>query len=105
MADGKMMTHAAGSEVNMDLLAGIASDLGAGAEIVLAIRAANTARHVLELCGKEGLSGLPGAICRRVAEHGGKHAGFAVDVRVHLVDFDGTELGRYPAQGTECPTS
>src|SRR6478735_5368022 len=34
MADGKTMTHAAGSEVNMELLAGIAHDLAADPEVV-----------------------------------------------------------------------
>src|SRR5260370_34796046 len=47
MADGKMMTHAAGSEGNMDLLASLARDLGAGEELATQIRTANTARHAL----------------------------------------------------------
>lgn len=96
MADGKMMTHAAGSEVNMELLASIAAELGAREEIVAQIRAANTARHVLELCSREGLVGIASGICRRVVEHATRHAGGALDVRVHLVDFNGTELGRHP---------
>lgn len=96
MADGKMMTHAAGSEVNMDLLADIALSLGARAEIAAQIRQANTARHVLELCQREGLTGVPGAICRRVVEHTSRHAGGPLEVHACLVDFNGALLGRYP---------
>ncbi|CAN90396.1 cobalamin biosynthesis protein CbiD, probable [Sorangium cellulosum So ce56] len=97
MADGKMMTHAAGSEVSMELLAQIAEELGARPEIAAEIRQANTARHVLELCQREGLTGVPGGICRRVVEHTSRHAGGALEVHACLVDFNGALLGRYPA--------
>ena len=97
MADGKMMTHAAGSEVNMVLLASIARDLGATAAVVAEIRSANTARHVMELAGREGLHGLCPAICERVVENLSKHAAGTIDVHAVLVDFSGATLGRYPA--------
>jgi cobalt-precorrin-5B (C1)-methyltransferase len=96
MADGKMMTHAAGSEVNMELLATLAAELGADAELCAAIRAGNTARHVLELCAARGLVGVTSLVCRRVAENGRAHAGRELDVHAILVDFDGTMLGRHP---------
>ncbi|MCA1665006.1 MAG: cobalt-precorrin-5B (C(1))-methyltransferase [Myxococcales bacterium] len=96
MANGKMQTHAAGSEVNMDLLAELAATLGARGEIVSEIRAANTARHVLELCQREGLDGLASLVCRRVSESCRAHAAGALDVHVRLVDFNGTLLGSYP---------
>jgi cobalt-precorrin-5B (C1)-methyltransferase len=104
MADGKMMTHAAGSQVNMELLATLASGLGAGDELCAAIRGANTARHVLELC-KQGEGGagsearpldIATQVCRRVVEHATRHAKEKVEVHVDLVDFDGTLLGRFP---------
>ncbi|GAC1538613.1 MAG: cobalt-precorrin-5B (C(1))-methyltransferase [Polyangiales bacterium] len=96
MADGKTMTHAAGSEVNMALLAAIAGELGAAPPIVAEIRAANTARHVLELAAREGLDGLCSAICARVVRHLEEHVGGALEVRAILVDFNGTVLGRAP---------
>jgi cobalt-precorrin-5B (C1)-methyltransferase len=96
MADGKTMTHAAGSEVNMDLLASIAADVGASPEVLAEIRAANTARHVLELAAREGVTGLCPAICQRVVGHLSRHAGGTIDVHAVLVDFDGTLLGQYP---------
>jgi cobalt-precorrin-5B (C1)-methyltransferase len=96
MADGKMMTHAAGSEVNMELLASLAAELGASEELRAQILAANTARHVLEMTSAAGLAGITSLVCRRVAEHASRHAGGTVDVRVMLVDFNGALLGAYP---------
>jgi cobalt-precorrin-5B (C1)-methyltransferase len=101
MADGKMMTHAAGSEVNMEVLASLAAELGASAGLCAQIRAANTARHVLELCAANGLTTITSSICRRVVEHGRAHAGGNLEVSSLLVDFDGSLLGSYPPPETE----
>lgn len=98
MANGKMQTHAAGSEVNMELLASLAAELGAGADLCAQIRQANTARHVLELCAREGLVGITSLICQKVVEHGQRHAGENLEVRAELVDFNGTPLGKYPQE-------
>jgi len=98
MADGKTMTHAAGSEVNMELLAQIATDLAAAPEVVARIRAANTARHVLELATQAGLDDLADAICARVVAHLERHAASVAPLALHaiLVDFDGRVLGHAP---------
>jgi cobalt-precorrin-5B (C1)-methyltransferase len=98
MANGKMQTHAAGSEVNVDLLADLAAELGAPADLVLAVRQANTARHVLELCSAAGFAGVTSLVCRRAVEHGLAHAGGALTLRAQLVDFDGTLLGAFPEE-------
>jgi cobalt-precorrin-5B (C1)-methyltransferase len=103
MADGKMQTHAAGSEVNMQLLAALAAELRAGQAIVDQIRGANTARHVLELCAREGLTGIASLICRKVVEHGTRHAGGMLAVEAVLVDFNGELLGRSPPRGEDAP--
>jgi cobalt-precorrin-5B (C1)-methyltransferase len=96
MANGKMQTHAAGSEVNMELLATLARDLGAAPELAEAIARANTARHVLELCTQHGLTALTSLVCRRVSDNCRVHAGGALDVQAQLVDFNGALLGSYP---------
>jgi cobalt-precorrin-5B (C1)-methyltransferase len=96
MADGKMQTHAAGSEVSMDLLAGLAQELGGRPEVLEEIRKANTARHVLELCAREGLVGITSLICRRVVERAERHVSSQLAIEVALVDFSGGLLGRYP---------
>ena len=96
MADGKMQTHAAGSEVNMELLANLAAELGAGGDLQARIRDANTARHVLEMCKAEGFPGITSLVCRKVVEYTKQHAGGSLEVEACLVDFDGAVLGRYP---------
>jgi cobalt-precorrin-5B (C1)-methyltransferase len=96
MADGKMQTHAAGSEVNTELLAKLAAELGAGDDLQARIREANTARHVLEMCKAEEFPGIASLVCRKVAEYTKQHAGGALEVEACLVDFDGGVLGRYP---------
>jgi len=96
MANGKMQTHAAGSEVDMEFLASLAAELSAPDELVVAIRQANTARHVLELCREAGLVGITSLICKKVAEQCQRHAGGKLVVEASLVDFGGALLGRYP---------
>ncbi len=98
MADGKMQTHAAGSEVNMTLLARLASEIGASSEVCEQILAANTARHVLEICKASGVAGLTTMICQRVVEHTQHHAGGSLIVYAFLIDFNGTPLGHYPPE-------
>jgi cobalt-precorrin-5B (C1)-methyltransferase len=95
MANGKTQTHAAGSEVNMDLLAELATEAGAAPALTDQIRRANTARHVLELCHQHGLTHLTSLVCRKVARNLSQHAG-GLDVHAYLVDFNGALLGRYP---------
>jgi cobalt-precorrin-5B (C1)-methyltransferase len=104
MADGKMMTHAAGSEVNMALLSGLAVELGAPADLCEQIRGANTARHVLELCATSGFAGITSLVCRRVVDHARAHAGGDLEVHALLVDFDGKLLGQHPLDAHPRPS-
>lgn len=96
MANGKMQTHAAGSDVDMAFLAALATELSASDELVAAIRQANTARHVLELCREAGFVGITSLICKKVVEQCQAHAGGTLAVETYLVDFGGSLLGRYP---------
>lgn len=96
MANGRMQTHAAGSEVDMEFLASLAAELAAADELIASIRQANTARHVLELCREAGLVGITSLVCKKVVEHCRRHAGGALTVQACLVDFGGALLGRYP---------
>lgn len=101
MADGRTMTHAAGSEVNMELLAGVARSLGAPEVLVEQIRGANTARHVLQLTDTA-LPGFGRAICDGVVQHLERHAAPVgpLAVQAVLVDFDGAVLGQSPRAST-----
>jgi cobalt-precorrin-5B (C1)-methyltransferase len=98
MANGKMQTHAAGSEVNMDLLADLAGELGADEEFRSRIRQCNTARHVLELAKSEGYGELTTVVCRRAVEHCESYAGGHLPIQAYLMDFEGELLGQWPAE-------
>lgn len=95
MADGRMMTHASASEVNMELLARLAAGMGATPEVCAEIRGANTARHVLELCKSAGLGDITQAVCREAATRCAAFARGRLDFDVTLVDFGGEVLARY----------
>lgn len=95
MAKGKMQTHVAGSQVDMEFLAELAADLGAGETLIEEIRKANTARHVLELCKEAGLDTLPEELCNRAKQHFVAYMNASrTRVDVLLVDFGGALLGR-----------
>jgi cobalt-precorrin-5B (C1)-methyltransferase len=96
MAGGRMQTHQAGSDVDLALLAEIATEAGADAALAEQIRAANTARHVLELTRAAGIGALPSRICARVVEAARRHTSGTLEVHALLVDFGGALLGRAP---------
>lgn len=98
IATGKMQTHAAGSEVDMEFLAGIASECGAKQEGVIAIRAANTARHVSELVAQFSIIGFFDKVCQKVCEAASKHIAHAMTIESILTDFEGKVLGRFQSQ-------
>ena len=99
MASGTMMTHAAGSELDVGLLGDLALALGASAVLHEDILGAKTARRVHELTTTAGLAGLPDAICRRAAEACVAFARGSLQVVVQQVDFDGTLLATAVATG------
>lgn len=95
MADGRTMTHAAGSEVNTALLAEVARGIGADPFLCDAIAVANTGRHVQELVIAAGLQSFFDALCERVAVVLSAHLRSPLVLRVFLVDFSGTLLGSF----------
>ncbi len=104
MADGRTMTHAAGSEVDCALLAEIARGAGASADVVAAIAGANTGRHVQEIVAEAGVTPFFDALCERAAVMLAAHlegrsragGGRPLVLRVLLTDFSGPLLGSYP---------
>ena len=96
MADGKMQTHVAGSQVNTELLARIAKEAGGSKDLCEEIFAANTARHALELAAKENLDNFTTLICRDVCRVAEDYIAGALNVHTYLFDFDGKLLARYP---------
>jgi len=104
MSAGKMQTHVAGSEVDLEYLASLAHEAGGSSDLVEQVRKANTARHVLELCRAAGVLGITTLICRKVVEQCTRHAGGALRVRALMVDFGGALLGRFPEPAMTDPT-
>lgn len=100
MANGKMQTHASGSEVNMDLLADLVAQLGATEDFCAQVRLSNTARHVLELCREAGFGEITSLVCRRAGEVCEQHAGGVLAVQTYLMDFEGGLLGQWPPAPT-----
>ena len=93
MADGKMMTHASKSAVNMHFLSQLAATAGADRATVAQIRHANTARHVLELCQKAGVDDMPSIICQKVVSVVTAFARSPLAIEVIMVDFKGNVIG------------
>jgi len=94
IAKGKMQTHAAGSDVDIEFLAQIAGEAGASAETVELLRAANTARHVQEIVEKRQVTGYWDLVARKVCGHCRKHVEDRLIVECVLVDFGGKVIGR-----------
>jgi cobalt-precorrin-5B (C1)-methyltransferase len=103
VAAGAMQTHASQSEVDLALLARVARDAGASPEAAAEIGAANTARHALDLCRREGLvAAVAERLCRLAAERCREEEP-RLAYRATLVDFDGAVLGRHPAGAEGAP--
>jgi cobalt-precorrin-5B (C1)-methyltransferase len=95
IAKGKMQTHAAGSEVDLEFLSSIAADCGAAAEVVDEIRQANTARHVSEIVAARQVTGFWDAVAKRVVLACRKHIREAAAVECILTEFSGQVIGRW----------
>jgi cobalt-precorrin-5B (C1)-methyltransferase len=97
IAQGHMMTHVAGNQVDLDFLATVAARCGAPPGLQDQIRAANTARHFQELALAEGLSQVFDHLAELVCEQCAAVVQGALSIECLIFDFDGTLLGR--AQG------
>ncbi len=94
IAKGKMQTHAAGSDVDLEFLAEVGREAGAPAEVVEQVRKANTARHVQEIVEKCGVAGYWDIVARKVCEECRRHVQDRLVVECILVDFAGRVIGR-----------
>ena len=101
MADGRMMTHAKGSAVNMTLLSDLARSVGVPEDVCAEILEANTGRHVAELVTTTGFfEPFCISICKRVQlimhEHLLARWEKPPELCVIFVDFGGDLLGQWP---------
>jgi cobalt-precorrin-5B (C1)-methyltransferase len=93
-AQGHFTTHVAGNEVDLDFLADVAASTGAPPAVVAEIRAANTARHFMEICLANELRQPLQRLCELALEQCVRFTGGVLDLEVILVDFEGNVLGR-----------
>ncbi len=93
IGDGRMQTHVAGAEVDVQRLAQLAATCGAPEAAVAEIAQANTARHAQEILQAAGVQGVFDAVCERARQASLAYVKRALDVAVLLVDFDGSLLG------------
>ena len=93
IGDGRMQTHVAGAEVNLQKLAEVARACGATEEVVERVRQANTARHFQELMLAHDLPIVFDVICERARTAAQTYVRGKVAVDVILCDFDGSLLG------------
>jgi cobalt-precorrin-5B (C1)-methyltransferase len=101
MADGRTMTHAKGSAVNMSLLSDLARSAGVPEDVCGEILDANTGRHVAELVTQSGRQDeFFEAICERVQvvllDHLAARHAAPPQLAVLFVDFEGDLLGQWP---------
>lgn len=93
-AQGHMVTHVAGNQVNFEFLADVTATIGAPPAILEEIRGANTARHWMEICQREGLEAAFQRITELACQQCFDYARQKVDLEVILVDFVGNIMGR-----------
>ncbi|HEY4032698.1 MAG TPA: cobalt-precorrin-5B (C(1))-methyltransferase [Ktedonobacteraceae bacterium] len=99
IGDGRMQTHVAGAEVDLQKLAEVARSCGATEDVVEQVRLANTARHFQELMLAHDLPMVFDVICQRARKaaqtyvHSKVATVHPLDIDVIMCDFDGTLLG------------
>ncbi|MEK6748968.1 MAG: cobalt-precorrin-5B (C(1))-methyltransferase [Pseudomonadota bacterium] len=97
MAQGETMTHAGRAEVDTALLAGLAREIGAPADEVTAIAAAETARFASERMEALGLThAFHNALAQRVYTSISARYPQQFSLRVLVCDFDGNKLAEAP---------
>ena len=93
IGDGRMQTHVAGAEVNLNSLAAVAESCGGDATLVEQVLHANTARHFQELMMEHNLLSVFPTICERARQVSEKYIHDKAKVDVLMCDFDGSFLG------------
>jgi cobalt-precorrin-5B (C1)-methyltransferase len=96
MAMGVKQTHVAGSHVDMEFMARIASDCRAPPNVIEQIQSANTARHVSEIIRQNKVADYYDHLCKRVYEQMNEYAKTRMGLEVIMFEFDGAIIGRYP---------
>ncbi|OSQ40291.1 cobalt-precorrin-5B (C(1))-methyltransferase [Thalassospira mesophila] len=102
LAQGHMDLHSSRSQVDMDRLAETARHIGASKTLCTAIKTANTARHVLELCARENVT-IASIIARQAREAAMATIDGACAIEVVIFDRQGAMIGRAGAFEQHAP--
>lgn len=92
LAAGVMMTHFHRSAVDTGLLARVAREVGASADVVQAAGDTATARHFFEVCMATGTRAPLHSLCELARRNCVAHASGAFECTVIMVDFEGDEV-------------
>jgi cobalt-precorrin-5B (C1)-methyltransferase len=92
LAQGRMQTHVSEGHVDMAFLAEIARELGADADTIAAVAAANTAHHVQVILKRAGIDGLEQRLAELAAGHAATFSGGDLTVEVLLWTIGGELL-------------
>jgi len=97
IAQGETITHAGRADVDTGLLADLAAELGAPANVSADIRAAKTARYAGERLDELGLGTVfHTALAQRVVQTLNRTYPDTFDIKVLVCDFDGRKITEYP---------
>lgn len=94
LAQGALDLHSGRSQVDFDGLAGFSAELGASADLVATIRAANTANQVLGLCSDRDIDIAESVAARARVNAIAALRGAEIEVDVLVVDRIGTIVAR-----------
>jgi cobalt-precorrin-5B (C1)-methyltransferase len=103
IAQGHLMTHVAGNQVDVRFLASLSAEAGASAETQRRIAGANTAREAQEIAQAAGCDRFFQLIASSAAERCFNAVGGSVSIEVLLFDFEGELLGRSRVERTVAP--
>jgi cobalt-precorrin-5B (C1)-methyltransferase len=97
IAQGETITHAGRADVDTGLLADLAAELGAPADVCADIRAAKTARYAGERMDELGLGTVfHTTLAQRVVQTLRRTYPDQFDIQVLVCDFDGHKIAQYP---------
>lgn len=93
LAKGVTQTHAAGSQVDLEFLVGLARETGASEDVCARIQVANTARHVGEIVEESGNKQFFTLLCQKIVHHVRKLQPQPRELEVLLTNFRGDPIG------------
>ncbi|MFC7440419.1 cobalt-precorrin-5B (C(1))-methyltransferase [Laceyella putida] len=101
VAQGVMMVHSKSAAVDFDFLAQLAVEAGAPADLVQAVREANSATHAGQLMEEAGRMSFFTRMSQLICQHGLRHVDGGMTVETILVKMKGELLGRAELSDTD----